>query len=295
MIAAAPRQPEFVIITGLSGAGKSWAIKCFEDIGFFCVDNLPSVLIPKFAELVHQSGDAARRAAIVVDVREMDFFRQVFEALREIEERGVTYRILFLDATEEILMRRFSETRRPHPLAVNGETAEAAIGKERILLEEFRGRADIIMDTSDMSAKDLKDEITRVFVTSNEEHQLTVSLISFGYKYGVPRNSDIALDVRFLPNPYYMETLAQLTGDDEPVVDYLNKWPLTKKFKEHFYTLIEFLIPQYIREGKTYLTIGIGCTGGRHRSVVLVNDLCQFIQEAFRDVSTVKSHRDIGK
>lgn len=276
----------------MSGAGKTEAIRVFEDMGFFCVDNLPPALISKFAELCLQSGGKVDKVALVIDIRGRDFFNALSEELSGLEEKNIDYNILFLEAANDSLIRRYKETRRRHPLAQEGRILDA-IKLEREKLEELRGKADKIIDTSNLSIKELKKELQVNFTQVDSNERINISIISFGFKYGMPRDADLMFDVRFLPNPHYVNSLRPLTGNDKSVQDYIFKWPITKKFKNKFFDLIEFLIPQYIKEGKTHLAIAIGCTGGKHRSVTFSNRLSDFLQD--RQYHVITEHRDIDK
>ncbi|AGB41998.1 putative P-loop-containing kinase [Halobacteroides halobius DSM 5150] len=282
---------DFIIVTGMSGAGKSEAINVLEDLGYFCVDNLPPALISKFAELCSHSNDKVKDSALVIDIRGRDFFDSLFEELSKLETAGFNYRILFLEAATDVLINRFKKTRRRHPLAPEGRISEA-INLERNKLEKIRGAADKIIDTTELNPKELKKEIEGSFVKNTKKDQITLSILSFGFKYGVPLDADLMFDVRFLPNPHYVDSLRPLTGEDKRVQDYVLKWPITKKFKHKLFDMIDFLLPQYIKEGKTHLTIAIGCTGGHHRSVTLVEKL----YEEFKDEYNVLiKHRDSDK
>jgi UPF0042 nucleotide-binding protein len=282
----------FVLITGFSGAGKSGALHSFEDLGFFCMDNLPPALIPKFAELCIQSGGKINRVALVCDIRGGELFSGLFEALDRLEEMGFDYEILFLEATEEVLVRRFKETRRRHPLAEKGSIMEA-IGEERSLLEDIRGKADVIVDTSDLALPDLKEKIYRLYAPEQWEKNIFITVISFGYKYGLPLDADLIFDVRFLPNPHYVDSLRHLDGNHQTVHNYIWKWAITHRFFQKLKDMVEFLIPCYIKEGKPQLVIAIGCTGGKHRSVSLANELARLLAGESYQVRT--EHRDINK
>lgn len=282
----------FVIITGLSGAGKSQAVKSFEDLGYFCIDNLPPLLLPKFAELAIQSGGKINKIALVSDIRGGQFFASLSEALHELEETGLDYEILFLEADDNILIRRFKETRRRHPLADLGSIAEG-IQAERRMLAEIRGKADKIIDTSELTPQQLKEEITSLYAPGSEQENILITLVAFGFKYGIPLDADMVLDVRFLPNPHYVENLRSLTGNDRDVQDYVWKWSITHKFFQKLVDLVEFLIPCYIKEGKPQLVIAIGCTGGKHRSVVLVRELEKILRG--KKYNVITELRDISK
>jgi len=285
------KDSDFIIVTGMSGAGKSEVIKGLEDLGFFCVDNLPPALISKFAELCKHSGGEIDKVAVVIDIRGRDFFDSLFEELSSLEENGFAYRILFLETATDVLINRFKKTRRRHPLAPEGRISEA-INLERKKLEKIRGKADKIIDTTDLGPKELRKDVKDNFVKQKHQEQLTVSILSFGFKYGAPADADLMFDVRFLPNPHYVDSLRPLTGDDPEVQEYVLKWPITQKVKGKIFDMIQFLLPQYIKEGKTHLTIAIGCTGGQHRSVTLANKLYQELED---DYNLLIEHRDSDK
>lgn len=284
--------PKLVIVTGLSGAGKSQAVRCLEDLGFFCVDNLPPALIPKFAELCAQAASRINKIALVVDIRGGEFFDTLFAVLADLDERGLGYEILFLEASNETLVRRFKESRRRHPLSIHGEVLEG-IQEERSRLQELKGRANKIIDTSDMTVQQLKEEIALLFAGSADARGLYITVMSFGYKFGIPLDADLVFDVRFLPNPHYVPELRPQTGNDQAVCDYVFNSTLTADFMEKFTGFVEFLLPQYIKEGKTTLTIAIGCTGGKHRSVALSNRLSEILRE--KDYRATVRHRDVGR
>jgi UPF0042 nucleotide-binding protein len=281
---------EFLLITGMSGAGKSLALNYFEDRGFFCVDNLPPALISKFAELCLQSD--LEKIALVSDIRGREFFNELYKELSQIEKMNLNYDILFLEASDDVLIRRYKETRRRHPLDEEGRILDA-IERERTLLEELRGRATKIIDTGELEISELQEELNQLFLSGADKNSLHLSLISFGFKYGIPRDADLVMDVRFLANPYYVESLKEKTGKDQEVRDYVLKWPATEKFYNKFFDLINFLLPEYKREGKSHLSIAIGCTGGKHRSVTTVIKLAEFL--ANQDFSINIEHRDIEK
>ncbi|OAT72342.1 RNase adapter RapZ [Parageobacillus thermoglucosidasius] len=282
---------QVVIITGMSGAGKTVAIQSFEDLGFFCVDNLPPTLLPKFLELMKESGNKMNKVALVMDLRSRDFFDSLFTALDDLAEQSwVTPQILFLDANDSTLVARYKETRRTHPLAPNGLPLEG-IRLERKLLEELKGRAQIIYDTSDLKPRELREKILQQF-SSHAQQTFTVNVMSFGFKYGVPIDADLVFDVRFLPNPHYIEHMRPKTGLDEEVSSYVLKWGETQKFLEKLIDLLTFMLPHYKREGKSQLVIAIGCTGGQHRSVAIA----EYIARHFaNDYKTHVSHRDMER
>jgi UPF0042 nucleotide-binding protein len=286
------RENRFVIITGFSGAGKSGVLHSFEDLGFFSMDNLPPALLPKFAELCNQSEGKIKRVALVCDIRGGELFRGLFEALDHLEEMGFNYEIIFLEATEEILIRRFKETRRRHPLAEKGSILEA-IREERSLLEDIRGKANVIFDTSSLSLKELKEKVNRRYASESWETNILITVASFGFKYGLPLDADLVFDVRFLPNPYYVDSLRSLSGNDAPVQEYLWKWAITHRFFQKLKDMAAFLLPCYATEGRPQLTIAIGCTGGKHRSVALANELAQTLQA--QKYQARVEHRDVNK
>ncbi len=280
---------EFVIVTGVSGAGKSEAIKVFEDMGFFCIDNLPTTLLSKLAELFKQTEGGIDKIALVIDARGRELFDSLFEELATLEELGINYRILFLEADDETLINRYKKTRRRHPLAPEGRISEA-IEKEREILQEIKGNADKIIDTTNLNLKEFKSEMKNKFINVSIKNQMTITILSFGFKHGLPKDADLMFDVRFLANPHYIDSLRELTGLNEAVQEYVLRWPLTKKFKEKLFDMIEFLLPNYINEGKTHLTIAIGCTGGQHRSVTLVEKIKEKLANRY---NILVEHRDI--
>ncbi|XJZ26889.1 RNase adapter RapZ [Bacillota bacterium Lsc_1132] len=282
---------QMVIITGMSGAGKTVAIQSFEDLGFFCVDNLPPTLLPKFLELMKESGNKMNKVALVMDLRGREFFDHLFKALDDLAETSwVTPQILFLDAEDSTLVRRYKETRRTHPLAPSGLPLEG-IQLERELLEELKGRAQLIYNTSQMKPRELREKILNEF-TLNKKSIFTVNVMSFGFKYGLPIDADLVFDVRFLPNPHYIEHMRPKTGLDVDVSSYVLKWSETQKFLEKVTELLSFMLPHYMREGKAQLVIAMGCTGGQHRSVALAEYIGHFFE---KDYHTQITHRDIER
>lgn len=281
----------FIIITGLSGAGKSETVRAFEDLGFFCVDNLPPTLIPKFAELVAQSEGKINKIALVVDIRSREFFDRLSAALDALEEMGVTYQILFLEASDEVLVRRFKETRRRHPLAAEGGILDG-IQEERRRLEDIRGKATRVIDTSNLPPKQLRERIMGAFARPGEHQRIDIAVVAFGFKHGIPMDADLVFDVRFLPNPHYVDTLRPLTGDAEPVREYVFQSPVTRKFLQKLFDFMVFLLPHYVKEGKTQLVVGIGCTGGRHRSIAIADRLAGFLRDRGYDVTVEYRDRD---
>ncbi|SDW46270.1 UPF0042 nucleotide-binding protein [Marininema mesophilum] len=279
-----------VVITGMSGAGKTVAMQSLEDLGFFCIDNLPPVLLGKLTELLEQSS-GMRKTALVIDLRGRDFFLSLFDSLDRLEKHHwIHYQILYLDASDQVLVQRYKETRRRHPLSPEGTTMDG-IRLERNLLDEIKGRAHQIIDTSMMKPVQLKERIISRF-TATGENTLTVTFQSFGFKYGVPIDADLIFDVRFLPNPHYVASLKPHTGKDSDVYEYVMKWQETKQFLDKLTDMLNFLLPHYQREGKMSLVVGIGCTGGKHRSVAVT----EYLNRWFRDTEGTRvAHRDIEK
>lgn len=286
------KSPRLIIVTGLSGAGKTQAMRILEDLGFFCVDNLPPTLIPKFAELCSQAASQINKIALAVDIRGGEFFDTLFEVLADIDKQGIGYEILYLEASDETLVRRYKETRRRHPLSSHGEVLEV-IREERNRLRELRGRANKIIDTSNMKVQQLKEEITSIFSDAADTSRLHIMVISFGFKFGIPLDADLVIDVRFLPNPHYVPELRPLTGDDKEVRDFVFSSQVTTEFMNKYVDLLEFLLPYYIKEGKTTLMVAIGCTGGKHRSVALANRLGVLLNE--QDLRVTVRHRDLKR
>jgi len=283
----------FVVLTGLSGSGKSQAIRALEDLGYFCVDNLPVTLLPMLAELTLRAGTEISRAAVVVDVREgkmLKEFPRVYKSLKK--RKNLNPALIFLEAAEPTLVRRFSETRRPHPLAPDRSAIEG-IREEREAMRAIRKLADHVIDTSEMTVHELRHVFTGVAAGSTPGSQLVVTILSFGFKHGIPVDSDLLFDVRFLPNPHFVPALRQYSGRDQEVVRYLDRSSATHEFLDHTLNLLKFLIPQYAHEGKTYLTIGIGCTGGRHRSVAIAEALRKGLT-GIPGVRLRVKHRDIA-
>jgi UPF0042 nucleotide-binding protein len=286
-----PKSIQLIIITGMSGAGKTVAVQSIEDLGYFCVDNLPPVLIPKFVELIEQSAGSMSKVALVLDLRGREFFDSLFLAIDQLDKKeSFQYQILYLDASNEVLVQRYKETRRRHPLSPDGLPLEG-ITQERKLLEELKGRAQQIINTSQLKPAQLREKIVARF-TNIAENQLTVNTMSFGFKYGIPIDADLVFDVRFLPNPHYIDEMRPKTGLDEEVSTYVLKWTETQTFIRLLEGMLAFLLPHYQREGKNQVVIAIGCTGGKHRSVTLA----EHIQKRFADEYTTRvSHRDITK
>ena len=283
-----------VIVTGMSGAGKSTALKMLEDVGYFCVDNLPVPLIPKMADLLRVPGTEINKAALGVDIRSGQSFEELEKVLEELDSTGMQYEILFLESSDDVLIKRYKETRRFHPLAGNEGRVDQGIRMERQRIRFLRKRADYLIDTSHMLTRELKAELNKIFVQNKEYKNLYISVLSFGFKYGIPADADLVFDVRFLPNPYYIEELRPKSRNDKEVRDYVMQNEKAKVFLEKLSDMVEFLIPNYILEGKTQLVIGIGCTGGKHRSVTLANELFWVLSKN-ENYGVRIEHRDIGK
>ncbi len=262
----------FVIITGMSGGGKRTALKMLEDEGFYCVDNLPVDLLDKFVEIISSPGSEHEHVALGLDVRSTQKFDDVQEALNKLKEEGNNFEVLFMDCDDATLVRRYKESRRMHPLSPEGRV-EDGIGKERKVLKATRQKADYVIDTSNLLTRDLKTELNRIFIQNKEYNSLMVNIVSFGFKNGIPQDADLIFDVRFLPNPFYIEELKEKTGNDVEVQEYVKSFKETTEFMEKLTDMVRFLIPNYVKEGKHQLIIGIGCTGGQHRSVTLANEL----------------------
>ncbi|MDN4526216.1 RNase adapter RapZ [Fictibacillus fluitans] len=282
---------QMVIITGMSGAGKTVAMQSFEDLGFFCVDNLPPALLPKFVELMEESDGKLNKVALVMDLRGREFFDQLFTTLDQLPVHShIQPQIIYLESKDAALVRRYKETRRSHPLAKSGNPLQG-IMQEREMLEDLKGRAQQVIDTTDLKPIQLREKIIERF-SPEKSHPFTVNIMSFGFKYGMPIDADLVFDVRFLPNPHYIDHMRPRTGLEPDISEYVLRWPETKTFLEKLIDLLNFMIPQYKREGKSQLIIGIGCTGGKHRSVALA----EYIKNALsKEFVTLSSHRDMGK
>ena len=288
---AANKDMQVVIITGMSGAGKTVAVQSFEDLGFFCVDNLPPALIPKFIDLIESSGGKMNKVALVIDLRGREFFDQLFQSIDYLGTvADVQAQIIFLDAKDAKLVQRYKETRRSHPLAPKGLPLEG-IQLEREMLEELKGQAQQIIDSTDLKPLELREKIIQRF-SATEQHSFSVNVMSFGFKYGMPIDADLVMDVRFLPNPHYIDHMRPKTGLDEEVSSYVLKWSETQQFIEKLDSLLTYILPQYKREGKSQVVIAIGCTGGKHRSVTLAE---YFGKKYSDDYSTFITHRDVQK
>jgi UPF0042 nucleotide-binding protein len=284
---------KFVILTGMSGAGKSTALKMMEDIGYFCVDNLPIALIEKFAELAILQDAELQKVAVGVDIRSGQFLEELEDVLSRLRQDGKKFDILFLDSTDEVLVKRYKETRRTHPLA-GSERVDRGIQEERRRLKFLRNQADYIIDTSNMLTRELKAELEKIFIQNQDYKNLFITIVSFGFKYGIPTDSDLVFDVRFLPNPFYVEGLRTKTGNDREIQEYVMQFKEAGQFLDKLEDMLKFLIPNYITEGKTQLVVGIGCTGGKHRSVTLANGLFQRMQNQ-KEYGLKIEHRDIQK
>ncbi len=282
-----------VIVTGISGAGKSTALKMLEDAGYFCVDNLPVPLLPKFMEMLILPGPEYTKVGLGIDIRSSQKFGQLRETLETLRKKDVKFEILFLDASDEALIKRYKETRRSHPLAGDGRV-DKGIDEERRRTIFLKQQADYIINTSQMLTRELRSEILKIFVENKNYKNLYVTILSFGFKYGIPGDADLVFDVRFLPNPYYIQDLRPMSGNDAPVRDYVMSSETARKFLDKLVDMVQFLIPNYVAEGKNQLVIGIGCTGGKHRSVTLANALYYALEQE-EGYGLKIEHRDIEK
>lgn len=282
----------FVIVSGMSGAGKSTALKMLEDAGYFCVDNLPIRLVKPFAKMAYDGETELDKIAVGMDIRSGSDFANLEDVLSQLQEKSYSYEILYLDASDEVLVRRYKETRRRHPLALDMRI-ENGILLEREKTNFLKLKADYILDTSTMLTRELKAELDKIFVKEQAYNNLYITVLSFGFKYGIPADSDLVFDVRFLPNPYYDTALRPLTGNDEPIKQFVMKYKESAQFLDKLTDMLEFLVPQYQKEGKYQLVISIGCTGGKHRSVTLANALYETLKE--HNYSVKVDHRDIDK
>lgn len=278
-----------VIVTGLSGSGKSEAMNIMEDMGFYCVDNLPPALLPKFAEVISQSKGALDKVALGIDIRGYQFFKDLNESLSFMEINNYSYEILFLEADERTIVNRYKMTRRKHPLAFEDNILQG-IQREKQMMQALKSKAHYIINTTNITPRQLKDEISVIFMGGEEKTSLTISVISFGFKHGIPIDADLVFDVRFMPNPYYIKDLKEKTGDDKMVRDYVMDSDISREFQKKLEDMVEFLIPNYILEGKNHLVVAIGCTGGRHRSVTIANMLYDFLKN--KGYRVFKKHRD---
>jgi UPF0042 nucleotide-binding protein len=282
-----------VIVTGMSGAGKSTTLHMLEDAGYYCVDNLPLPLVPKLAELLNSPNEEFTRIALGLDIRNGSGFSELYHILDQMKETGLDCEVLFLDSSTSVLVKRYKETRRSHPLSGNGRVDEG-IERERALLRPIKKRADYILDTSQMLTRELRQELAKIFLQNKDYKSLFVTVLSFGFKYGIPNDADLVFDVRFLPNPYYIEELRHMSGNDQEVRKYVMDGAMAQPFVDRLIDMIQFLIPGYIEEGKNQLVIAIGCTGGKHRSVTIANELYESLID--QDLYGVKiEHRDMEK
>lgn len=284
------KQQKIIIVTGLSGSGKSTAIKALEDVGFFCVDNLPVVLLPNFLQLRRKQSSGLEKLALVMDIREEGFLSGYANVLEGLTKQGYQFKVFFLEASDEELLRRYSQTRRHHPLA-GGESLLERIRAEREQLQGLKGIADKVIDTSLYNVHELKHIVSRYVLKEIHAGEIEVHVLSFGFKYGLPHDADLVIDVRFLPNPYFVRELRELDGTSQLVEAFVKKWAETGLFLDKYLDLLDFLIPFYEKEGKSYLTIAVGCTGGRHRSIVVANEIFRFLKEKIKRINL--THRDI--
>lgn len=284
----------FVIVTGMSGGGKRTAMKMLEDMGFYCVDNLPVPLLENFFELIVTPNSEISKLALGLDVRADQNFKEAEDILKKMKQSGYSYELLFMDASDEVLIKRYKESRRMHPLSMDGASVEEGIKKERKILQNVKKKADYIFDTSNLLTRVLKEELDKIFVQNEEYNNLMIRITSFGFKYGIPADADLVFDVRFLPNPFYIDELKPLTGNNAPVHDYVMSFPEAGEFLEMLCNMLAFLIPNYIKEGKHQLVIGIGCTGGKHRSVTLANELFGRLKNKGKYGITI-DHRDAAR
>ena len=284
-------QPRLVIVTGMSGSGKTQACRILEDLGYFCVDNLPPVFIPKFVELCNLVGGHVKRVVLVVDTRSRDFFDTLAHVLEDMDKDDQSYEVLFMDAGDEVIIRRYKETRRRHPMAPSSRISEGIV-KEREKLEPIRSKATYIIDTSNLVRAELKEKILKLFST-HEGDRMNINVLSFGFKFGMPLDADMVLDVRFLPNPFYIEALKHKSGAVPEVAAYIESKAVTQEFEKRLDAMIDFLVPQYVKEGKSQLVIAIGCTGGMHRSVFIAKYIFDFLSK--RGYAVNLEHRDLMK
>jgi len=282
---------KFIIVTGLSGSGKTQACRFLEDLGYFVVDNLPPVFIPKFIDLCRETHEQINRVAIVVDTRSREFFDDFVRILGELDAGDVSYELLFIEASDDVIIRRYKETRRPHPLAPDARISEG-VARERGQLAEIRARATQLIDTSRLRKAELRDIIRKHYDTPGRDTEMSVNILSFGFKYGIPLDADLVFDVRFLPNPFYVDSLRKRSGTVPQVASYIESWDVTQKFEQQLDGMIDFLLPQYVKEGKSQLVIAVGCTGGMHRSVFIAKHLYDRIKGSY---AAHLEHRDLMK
>jgi UPF0042 nucleotide-binding protein len=283
----------FVIVTGMSGGGKATAIHMLEDAGFYCVDNLPVSLIEKFTELISMPDSEITKVVLGVDARAGQSFEGVAGIIDSLKERGTPVEVLFMDCNDQTLIKRYKETRRIHPMNAVGDRLEDGIAKEREVLSEIKKKADYVIDTSSLLTRELKEELDRIFVKNEGYNSLMINVLSFGFKHGIPSDADLVFDVRFLPNPYYIDELKHKTGNDKPVQDYVKSFPACQEFVDKLTDMLEFLIPGYVKEGKYQLVVAIGCTGGQHRSVTIANELYERLKNLGGNFGLKLTHRDV--
>ena len=283
----------FVIVTGMSGGGKATAIHMLEDAGFYCVDNLPVSLIEKFTELISMPDSEITKVVLGVDARAGQSFEGVAGIIDSLKERGTPVEVLFMDCNDQTLIKRYKETRRIHPMNAVGDRLEDGIAKEREVLSEIKKKADYVIDTSSLLTRELKEELDRIFVKNEGYNSLMINVLSFGFKHGIPSDADLVFDVRFLPNPYYIDELKHKTGNDKPVQDYVKSFPACQEFVDNLTDMLEFLIPGYVKEGKYQLVVAIGCTGGQHRSVTIANELYERLKNLGGNFGLKLTHRDV--
>lgn len=283
----------FVIVTGMSGGGKATAINMLEDAGFYCVDNLPVSLIEKFTELISMPDSEITKVVLGIDARAGQSFEGVAGIIDSLKERGTPVEVLFMDCNDQTLIKRYKETRRIHPMNAVGDRLEDGIAKEREVLSEIKKKADYIIDTSSLLTRELKEELDRIFVKNEGYNSLMINVLSFGFKHGIPSDADLVFDVRFLPNPYYIDELKHKTGNDKPVQDYVKSFPACQEFVDKLTDMLEFLIPGYVKEGKYQLVVAIGCTGGQHRSVTIANELYERLKNLGGNFGLKLTHRDV--
>ncbi|ADL32853.1 P-loop-containing ATPase [Butyrivibrio proteoclasticus B316] len=285
----------FVIVTGMSGGGKSTAIHMLEDAGYYCVDNLPVSLIEKFSELITMPDNEISKVVLGIDARAGQAFEEVAGMIDAMKEKGIPTEVLFMDCSDQVLIKRYKETRRVHPMNVNdvGNRIEVGIAKERAVLAEVKKRADYVIDSSNLLTRELKEELDRIFVKNESYNSLMVTILSFGFKYGIPADADLVFDVRFLPNPFYIDEYKHQTGNDKGVQDYVKSFPACGEFLDKLTDMLQFLIPGYVQEGKYQLVVGIGCTGGQHRSVTIANELYDRLRNADGNYGLKLLHRDV--
>ena len=284
---------EFVIITGISGGGKSQAADIIEDLNFYCVDNMPAALIPRFAELCAATKGRYEKVALVTDMREKNGVSEILNAMQTLRDMGIAYKTLFMEADLPVIVKRYKESRRPHPLSVAGDSVDVSIAKEKALMMPIREMSDYIVNSSHLTLGQLRNELYTLFSGKTAERSITVNVMSFGYKHGLPMDADLVFDVRFLPNPFYIESMRPQCGLDDEVRDYVFSFPQTREFMDRLTEMIKFLLPQYIEEGKYSLTIAVGCTGGRHRSVAIAEALGDAL--AADGINVARINRDMSK